>query len=86
MRFFSSTELDNISGSKAKKRYDEPQSPYQRVLGSAHVSEDCKQELKEQFVTLNPADLHRKIIRMQGKLLQGVRGKHTGGMKMAGGL
>lgn len=73
-------------GSKVKKRYDEPQTPYQRVLASAHVSEDCNQELKEQFVTLNPENLHRKIIRIQGRLLQRAREKHTGGMNMAGGL
>jgi len=73
-------------GSKVKKHYDEPKSPYQRVLASPHVSEPCKQKLKEQFVMLNPAELHRKILRLQGKLLQRVREKQSGGMKMAGGL
>jgi len=73
-------------GSKVKKRYDEPKSPYQRVIDSAHVSQECKQKLRDQFVTLNPAELHRKILRLQGKLLQMVREKQSGGLKKAGGL
>jgi len=73
-------------GSKVKKLYDEPKSPYQRVLDSAHVSQECKQKLRDQFVTLNPAELHRKILRFQGKLLQMVREKQSGGLKKAGGL
>jgi len=73
-------------GSKVKKLYDELKSPYQRVLTSAHVSAQCKQKLRDQFVTLNPAELHRKIPRLQGKLLQMVREKQSGGMKKAGGL
>ena len=73
-------------GSKVKKLYDEPKSPYQRVIDSAHVSQECKQKLRDQFVTLNPAELHRKILRFQGKLLQMVREKQSGGLKKAGGL
>jgi len=73
-------------GSKVKKIYDEPKSPYQRVLDSPHVSEQCKQNLRDQFVSLNPAELHRKILRLQGKLLQMVREKQSGGLKKAGGL
>ena len=73
-------------GSKVKKHYDEPQSPYQRVLSSAYVSKNRKQKLKQQFETLNPADLHRKINRIQGKLLQVAQEKQTGALQMAGGL
>jgi hypothetical protein len=73
-------------GSKVKKLYDEPKSPYQRVTDSPHVSEQRKQKLRDQFGTLNPAELHRRILRLQGKLLQGVREKHSGGLKKAGGL
>jgi len=73
-------------GSKVKKLYDEPKSPYQRVIDSAHVSQECKQKLRDQFVALNPAELHRKILRLQGKLLQMVREKQSGGLKKAGGL
>ena len=73
-------------GSKVKKLYDEPKSPCQRVLASPHVSEECKQKLRDQFVTLNPAELHRKVLRLQGKLLQMVREKQSGGLKKAGGL
>jgi hypothetical protein len=46
---------------KVTKRYDQPKTPYQRVLESAYVSASVKQSLKEQFETLNPFTL-RKVI------------------------
>jgi hypothetical protein len=33
-------------GSKIKKRYDEPKTPYQRILTSVTVSEEVKEKLK----------------------------------------
>jgi hypothetical protein len=55
-------------GSKVIKRYDKPKTPYQRVLESGHVSKDKKEALKEQYRKLNPAELQRRIIRLQEKL------------------
>ncbi len=46
---------------KAIKRYDQPKTPYQRVLESPDVSASVKRSLKEQFETLNPFRL-RKIM------------------------
>ena len=50
---------------KAIKRYDEPKTPYQRVLESTQVSASVKRSLKQEFDGLNPFRL-RKVI--EGKL------------------
>ena len=47
--------------SKIIKRYDNPKTPYQRVLESKDVATVAKQKLKEQFKTLNPFQLRKKI-------------------------
>jgi hypothetical protein len=57
-------------GSKVRKKYDKPQTPYQRVLTSSLVPETMKQPLREQYALLNPADLRRRIARLQDKLLR----------------
>lgn len=57
-------------GSKVIKKYDKPRTPYQRVLESPLVPEDKKQQLREQYATLNPAELKRKITKLQQKLLK----------------
>jgi len=46
---------------KAMKRYDQPKTPYQRVLESPHVSASVKRSLKEQFETLNPFRLRKAM-------------------------
>ena len=46
---------------KAMKRYDQPKTPYQRVLESPYVSASVKRSLKEQFETLNPFRLRKAI-------------------------
>ena len=56
-------------GSKVKKKYDKPQTPYQRVLASPSVPEDIKEWLRHEHGKLNPAELNRKIARFQGKLI-----------------
>ena len=56
-------------GSKVKKKYDTPKTPYQRVLESPDVSEEIKEELRKQYRTLNPAELKRAITKLQNKLI-----------------
>ena len=46
---------------KAMKRYDQPKTPYQRVLESPYVSASIKRSLKMQFETLNPFRLRKAI-------------------------
>jgi hypothetical protein len=64
-------------GSKVKKTYDKPRTPYQRVLESLEVPKQNKEQLKEVYATLNPAALKRQIIRLQNKLLAVASQKET---------
>jgi hypothetical protein len=48
-------------GAKMQKRYDTAQTPYRRVLASATVDEEWKNELKKQYATLAPWHLRRRI-------------------------
>jgi hypothetical protein len=57
-------------GSKVKKRYDKPQTPYQRVVASPCVSKAAKKHLTQEHDQLNPADLKRKITHLQTKLIR----------------
>lgn len=55
-------------GARVIKRYDTPQTPYQRLLNSPHVSADVKRALRRHYAALNPAELKREIERLQKKL------------------
>lgn len=56
------------NGSQVKKYYDQPLTPYQRVLQAKLVSKAAKDRLRAKYVTLNPAALKRKIERLQQRL------------------
>jgi hypothetical protein len=58
------------AGSKVMKRYDTAKTPYQRVLEASEVSDAIKERLKIQYKELNPAELHRQIVRLQNKLIE----------------
>jgi hypothetical protein len=62
-------------GSRVKKLYDSPQTPYQRVLGSAHVATEDKERLRRQYQELNPAALKRDIRTLQKKLFAYAKNK-----------
>jgi len=55
-------------GSKVRKEYDRARTPFRRVLESPFISEQAKEKLNQEYVTLNPVKLKRKIIRMQDRL------------------
>lgn len=59
-------------GSKVKKRYDEPKTPYLRVLDSPHVSEEHKALLRETYELLDLVYLRQQIDRLQDLLLDSV--------------
>jgi len=48
-------------GSKTIKKYDQPKTPFQRILESTEVSESKKLELKKEYEKLNPFLLQRKM-------------------------
>jgi len=68
--FYPSMKLisKHRSGSKVRKCYDVPTTPHQRIVGSEHVAEIIKQKLTMQFNEINPAELHRQMLRLQQKL------------------
>lgn len=49
--------------SKIKKQYDKPQTPYQRLMNSSHISEIQKEKLRQTFESLNPFELQQAIER-----------------------
>ena len=57
-------------GSKVTKKYDKAKTPFRRVLDSEHVDDKIKKSLKREYDSLNPAELKRKITRLQDKLLK----------------
>jgi hypothetical protein len=57
-------------GSKVKRVYDDPQTPYARVLASPHVSDEEKAELREAYGYLDLLSLRRRIDTLLDQLLQ----------------
>jgi uncharacterized protein YllA (UPF0747 family) len=55
-------------GSRVKKKYDKPRTPYQRVLDFSPGEEGRKEALRKEHVKLNPAELKRQITKLQDKL------------------
>lgn len=47
--------------SKIKKKYEKPQTPYQRLMNCEHVSHEQKIKLKTTFDSLNPFELKKSI-------------------------
>jgi hypothetical protein len=56
-------------GSKVKRVYDKPQTPYARVLASPDVSEEHKAELRQTYDLLDLVDLRRQINELQDEIL-----------------
>jgi hypothetical protein len=53
-------EKTRIGGS-IKKKYDEPKTPYQRLMESADVVQEAKDKLKARYQKLNPFALHEGL-------------------------
>ena len=57
-------------GSKVTKRYDQAKTPYRRVLASPDIEDGVKVKLIKEYGMLNPAELKRKITKLQNRLLK----------------
>jgi hypothetical protein len=57
-------------GSHVSKRYDQPKTPYQRVVESTGISVEIKESLQRQFHSLNLAQVDREIRQSQARLLK----------------
>jgi hypothetical protein len=55
-------------GAKVKKTYDDPRTPYRRLLAAPGITKQMRQRLQAEYATLNPAQLKREITRLQGLL------------------
>lgn len=48
-------------GSKVIKVYEKAKTPYQRVMESAKISQETKDRLTKEYLSLNPAQLQRSL-------------------------
>lgn len=49
------------NGARVTKLYDDPRTPYQRLLEAAVLDGPTRARLEKEFLALNPADLQRRI-------------------------
>lgn len=52
---------EKINNSVCRKKYDVAKTPYQRLMDSSQISDKIKKKLIDQYLSLNPAELKRKI-------------------------
>ena len=71
-------------GSKVLKRYDEPQTPYRRLLASGVLSEPARVALEKRFLALNPAQLQRRIDQLLRQLWESAERPATRGVSRVG--
>jgi hypothetical protein len=64
-------------GGRIKRRYEPAKTPYQRVMESNEVSQETKNELKQIYDALNPAQLKREVDRKLDLLWQTYRQKQN---------
>ena len=57
-------------GAKVSKHYDEPRTPYQRLVASGVLSALDQARIDQQLAALNPAELQRQIDQLLHKLWQ----------------
>ena len=69
-------------GGKIHRRYDIPKTPYQRVMESKEVSKRIKEELRQIYNSLNPAELKRNIDRKLDMLCKAYQQKQTKSQKV----
>lgn len=54
---------------RRKRMYDDPKTPYQRLLDAGVLSATQERALRTQYAKLNPVELTRDIVRYQGMLI-----------------
>lgn len=79
MNFFTPTKkpVGWVSDGQGRRRrvYDEPRTPYQRLLDSGIFSRAQEHALRARYAKLNPVELSRDIVRYQGMLITKARFK-----------
>ena len=57
-------------GAKVYKRYDRPTTPYQRLVALGALDKDTGARLREEYLSLNPAALRRRLTDNEKKLIR----------------
>jgi hypothetical protein len=65
-------------GAKVKKQYHVPATPYERLLASDRVTDECKDQLRQVFSTLDPVALLNRIREAQRNLARHEVGSENG--------
>lgn len=73
-------------GAKVKKTYDDPQTPYRRLLSAPGTTETMRQRLQAEYDTLNPAQLKREMTRLQNVLRKTARARQRSNTSAADNL
>jgi hypothetical protein len=58
------------NGSRLTRRYDEPQTPFRRVLAHPQISQEVKDALSRQYENINLVELRRLLTRLQQALFR----------------
>jgi hypothetical protein len=62
-------------GGKIRRKYDEPRTPYQRMMESEQIRKSDKIRLKRQYESMNVAELHRQVEELRNRLFDLMEGK-----------
>ena len=63
---------------RIKRKYDKPETPYQRLMGSSQIAGQTMRELRRIYESLNPAALYRRITALREQLEEASAGKLEG--------
>jgi len=55
-------------GAKVHKRYDGPTTPYARLIALRALDESTQERHEQQYLSLNPAELRRRLTNNERKL------------------
>lgn len=64
-------------GGKIHRKYDEPRTPFQRVMESGQISPAARKRLQAQYESLNVAALHRRIEELRDRLFAATEAKNS---------
>ena len=70
---------------RTTKRYDKAQTPYQRILSSAEVGEDGKDQLRASYETLDPVVILKELEQLQDRVWEHahIKGSPATGIEVA---
>lgn len=69
-------------GSKVKRSFEKPLTPYRQILKSRTVDREIKKNLTALYTSLNPAELKRRIDRKRDELYRAYKGKRHQPLKV----